>query len=58
MQIKNIKKYIDFFMEGSGTIDLRKKLLMEHRKEIIAHINALNEKRENDLLSYYTKINQ
>lgn len=43
MQIKDIKKYIDFCMEGVVTIDSRKKLLLEHRKEVVAHINALNE---------------
>ena len=43
MQIKDIKKYIDFCMECAGYIDLRKKLLLEHRKEVVAHINALNE---------------
>lgn len=43
MQIKDIKKYIDFCMEGTSTINLRKKLLLEHRKEVITHINALNE---------------
>ena len=43
MQIKDIKKYIDLCMEGVVTIDSRKKLLFEHRKEVVAHINALNE---------------
>ena len=43
MQIKDIKKYIDFCMEGTGTIDSRQKLLSAHRKEIIAHIDALYE---------------
>lgn len=43
MQIKDIKKYIDFCMEGARTIDLRKKLLLEHRKGLISHIDALTE---------------
>lgn len=43
MQIKDIKKYIDLCMEGAGTIDPRKKMLLEHRKEILAHIDSLNE---------------
>ena len=43
MQIKDIKKYIDLCMEGSGTIDLRKELLLKHQKEIINQIDALNE---------------
>lgn len=43
MQIKDIKKYIDFCMEGVTTIDLRKKLLIEHRKEIVSHIESLSQ---------------
>jgi DNA-binding transcriptional MerR regulator len=43
MQIKDIREYIHFCMEGASTIDSRKKLLTEHRKEIIAQINALHE---------------
>lgn len=43
MQIKGIKKYIDMCMEGTGTIDSRKQMLLEHRKEILAHIDSLNE---------------
>lgn len=43
MQIKDIKKYIDYCMEGSNTIDSRKKLMMEHRNEIINQIKAPNQ---------------
>lgn len=43
MQIKDIKKYIDLCMEGTDTIDVRKKLLMEHRKEIIKQMGILKE---------------
>ena len=43
MQIKDIKKYIDYCMEGADTIDSRKELFVEHRNEIINQINALNE---------------
>lgn len=43
MQIKDIKKYINFCMDGASTIDLRKKLLSEHEEVIINQINALNE---------------
>lgn len=42
MQIKDIKKYIDLCMEGTDTIDLRKKLLLEHQEVIMSQINALN----------------
>lgn len=43
MQIKDIKKYIDLCMEGASTIDLQKKSLLEHQKEIIHQIDTLNE---------------
>ena len=43
MQIKDIKKYIDYCMEGAGTIDSRRELFLEHRNEIIKQINALHE---------------
>ena len=43
MQIKDIKKYIDLCMEGTDTIDLRKKLLIEHRIGIIKQMDALKE---------------
>ena len=43
MQIKDIKKYIDLCMEGASTIDLRKKLLLEHQKVITDQIDAFNE---------------
>jgi DNA-binding transcriptional MerR regulator len=43
MQLKDIKKYIDYCMKGASTIDSRKELFLEHRNEIINQINALNE---------------
>ncbi|BCJ99577.1 MerR family transcriptional regulator [Anaerocolumna chitinilytica] len=43
MKIKDIKKYIDMCMEGTDTIDSRKKMLLEHRREILANIDALND---------------
>jgi len=43
MQIKDIKKYIDYCMEGTDTIDSRRGLFVEHRNVIINQIAALNE---------------
>ncbi|MGC7873272.1 MerR family transcriptional regulator [Desulfosporosinus sp. SYSU MS00001] len=59
MQIKDIKKYIDFCMEGAVTIDSRIKLFVEHRKIIINQINALNEnlKLIDSKLEIYTSPN-
>lgn len=56
MQIKDIKKYVDFVMEGPSTIDLRKKLLSEQRQKTINQIDALNEnlKHIDSKLDIYT----
>ena len=43
MQIKDIKKYIDYCMEGADTIDSRRELFIAHRNEIINQIKVLNE---------------
>ena len=43
MQIKDIKKYIDLCIEGTRTIDLRKKLLVQHREEVVKQIEHLSE---------------
>jgi DNA-binding transcriptional MerR regulator len=42
MQLKDIKKYIDFCMEGAITIDSRKELLLKHQEVILNQINELN----------------
>lgn len=42
MKIKDIKKYVDLCMEGASTIDLRKNLFLEHQKEVINQLDALN----------------
>ncbi len=41
MQIKNIKKYIDLFMEGDSTASLRKQMMIDHRKSVIKQISDL-----------------
>ena len=43
MQIKDIKKYIDLCMEGTDTINVRQKLLTEHRNEIMKQMEGLKE---------------
>lgn len=43
MQLKDIRKYVDLCMEGPDTIELRRTLLAEHRKEIIKQIASLHE---------------
>jgi len=43
MQIKEIKQYIDLCVQGTDTIEVRKKMFIEHRKEIIRQLGALKE---------------
>jgi DNA-binding transcriptional MerR regulator len=43
MQIKDIKVYIDLVMRGTDTIELRKKILREHREKIIKQMDAFRE---------------
>jgi|ERR1035437_2281226 DNA-binding transcriptional MerR regulator len=45
MQIKDIKKYIDLFMEGDNTAPLRKQMMIEHRKSILKQINDLKKQQ-------------
>jgi DNA-binding transcriptional MerR regulator len=44
MQIKEIKTYIDMFMQGAETIQKRTEILTEHRKEVLRQIE---EKKKN-----------
>jgi DNA-binding transcriptional MerR regulator len=41
MQVKDIKRYIDLFMEGDNTVSLRKQMMVDHRKSILKQINDL-----------------
>ncbi len=43
MQLKDIRLYIEYTMEGSGTIIPRKQLLTDHRQVIVDQINQLTE---------------
>ena len=42
MKIKKIKHFMDLCMEGNETIDIRKNLLIEHRKTVLQQIDDLN----------------
>jgi len=41
MHIKEIKQYIDLCMDGAETSDLRKKIMLDHRKEVLRQIGYL-----------------
>jgi len=41
MQVKEIKQYIDLFMEGDNTAPLRKQMMLDHRKSVLKQINDL-----------------
>lgn len=41
MPIKEIKQYIDLVMEGDPTNEVRRQLIVDHRKEVVRQINDL-----------------
>jgi DNA-binding transcriptional MerR regulator len=41
MQLKEIKRYIDLFMEGDQTIPCRKQMMIDHRDSILRQISEL-----------------
>lgn len=41
MPIKEIKQYIDLLMEGDPTSEMRRRMLADHRKEVVRQINDL-----------------
>jgi len=48
MSIKEIKQYADWCMEGMQTIDERKAMLVDHRKQVVRKIEEL--KKNLDLI--------
>ncbi|MCR6513678.1 MAG: MerR family transcriptional regulator [Clostridium chrysemydis] len=57
MQLKEIKRYIDWYVEGSSTFNLRKEMLIKHREEVLKELDALklNLKKIDDKINYYYK---
>ena len=41
MQVKEIRQYIDFFMQGETTAPLRRQMMIDHSKAITKQINDL-----------------
>ena len=41
MQVKEIKRYIDLFMQGESTAPLRRQMMIDQRKSILAQISDL-----------------
>ncbi len=41
MQVKEIKRYIDLYMQGENTAPLRKQMMVDHRKSILKQISDL-----------------
>ncbi|MCM3626948.1 MerR family transcriptional regulator [Paenibacillus glycanilyticus] len=42
MPIKEIKQYSDWCKQGTATVDVRKKMLADHRMEVLKQIEDLN----------------
>ena len=43
MQIKEIRKYIDLYMQGGHTSPVRKQMMIDHSKQVTEKIEALKE---------------
>lgn len=43
ISIETLIKYVELFYQGAGTINERKKLLLEQREQIVARITELND---------------
>ena len=41
MPIKEIKRYIDMVMEGAVTVETRRQMMVDHRKEVLRQIDEL-----------------
>ena len=48
MQIKEIKQYADLCMQGTNTIDERKEMLADHRKQVLKQMEDI--KKNLDLI--------
>jgi DNA-binding transcriptional MerR regulator len=55
MPIKQIKQYIDWCLDGDETLATRKKMLIEHRQDVLKQINELKKNLEkiNYKISHY-----
>lgn len=58
MPLKQIKKYIQWCFAGETTLENRRKMLIEHRQEVIKQISELQHNLEtiNYKISHYTTI--
>lgn len=43
VSVETLIEYVKLFHEGAKTIQARKKLLLEQREQIVAHINEMND---------------
>lgn len=43
VSVETLVEYVTLFHQGKDTIPIRKKLLMEQREQIVAHIKELND---------------
>ena len=46
MPIKQIKQYIDWCLDGDETLEARKQMLIEHRRDVLQQINVLKHNLE------------
>ncbi len=53
MQIKQIKQYIAWCMEGEETLEIRRQMFIDHRKEVLKQIDEL--KKNLTMIDYKIK---
>jgi DNA-binding transcriptional MerR regulator len=53
MQLKQIKQYISWCMEGEETLEIRRQMFIEHRKEVLKQIEEL--KKNLSMIDYKIK---
>ena len=56
MPIRQIKEFIKCVLEGDQTLETRRQILVDHRKEVLGQIDELNHNLEkiNHKIKYYT----
>ena len=53
MQIKQIKQYIDWCIEGDKTLEIRRQMFLDHRNEVLKQIGEL--KKNLSMIDYKIK---
>ncbi|MEG2984508.1 MAG: MerR family transcriptional regulator [Peptostreptococcaceae bacterium] len=60
MPLKNIKQYINWYIEGISTFDMRRDLLIQHRLNVLSQLEELkhNLDKIDKKITYYDNTNE